>query len=94
MHSYDFLSSLNTDGAYHLFLCTCGYPDCGNWSEKIEVSTSDNILKWIDPNNDVVWHFDKNHVLEQADSIKEEVLRFKSFFKKKGIHYVGVGFTW
>jgi len=89
-----FLKSLDNDGEHFIFSCHCGIPECTGWEKGIEVSTFDNIIKWKNLNNNESWSFDKNRISSQVDSIREEVLFFKQYFKKKGIHYVGVGFTW
>lgn len=94
INTEEFLTSLKKDGEYHIFSCCCGMPDCSGWTEKIQISTQGNIIKWIEPNLNKVWLFDKNIILEQIQSIEEKVRLFKAYFKKKKIHYVGVGYAW
>ena len=90
----EFFKSIKEDGDYHIFSCLCGMPDCGGWEEKIQVSTKNEVLKWVEPNNNKTWYFDKSKIEEQIKVIEKEVYSYKTYFKKKQIDYVGVGYAW
>lgn len=90
----NFLESMNKDGEHHIFSCCCGMPDCSGWEKPFQISTQDDIVKWVDPNNDKIWCFDKSIMTEQIKTIQEDVQIFKAYFKKKEIDYVGVGYSW
>jgi hypothetical protein len=88
------LNSLELDGEYFIFSCSCGIPECGGWIEGIKVANKGNTIEWIDCDNDKTWYFDKISIEEYIKAIKKEVRIFKQYFKSKGIKYVGVGYTW
>jgi hypothetical protein len=88
------LESLESDGEYFIFSCICGVPECGGWATGIKVTHKGNIIEWIDSNNDKTWYLEKNEIESHLKSIRKEVKFFKQYFKKKGIDYVGVGYSW
>lgn len=87
------LNSFKTHGEYFIFSCCCGIPECSSWKESIKVIHEGNIIKWIDPNNNRAWHFDKNNIQEDLKNVNEELTIFKKYFSEKGIEYVGFGYN-
>jgi hypothetical protein len=88
------LKSLELDGEYFIFSCSCGNPECGGWTKGIKVAHKGNTIEWIDCDNDKTWHLDKTSIEDDMKVIRKEVRIFKQYFKSKGIKYVGVGYTW
>lgn len=88
------LESLESDGEYFIFSCCCGMPSCSGWIKGIQVTHQKDTVRWVDPNNNKSWTFDKNQMLKDIETIREEVKVFKRFFKEKEIDYVGVGYNW
>lgn len=86
------LQSLESNGKYFIFSCCCGLPKCTGWNNGIEVIHENGIIKWIDPNHNRTWHFDKKIFQENIAAIFKEVEIFKKFFKEKQIDYVGFGY--
>lgn len=87
------LESLESDGEYFIFSCCCGLPKCSGWIYPIKVIHTENQIKWINPNDNKIWLFDKNKIEEQIKTINEEVKIFKKYFNEKEIEYVGYGFN-
>lgn len=86
------LQSLESNGKYFIFSCCCGLPKCTGWNNGIEVIHENGIIKWIDPNHNRTWLFDKKIFQENIAAIFKEVEIFKKFFKEKQIDYVGFGY--
>ena len=87
------LESLESDGEYFIFSCCCGFPKCSGWIHPIKVIHLENQIKWINPNDNKIWLFDKNKIEEQIKTINKEVKIFKKYFNEKEIEYVGYGFN-
>ena len=88
------LNSLEKDGEYKIFSCCCGIPECSGWYKGINVFSNDLETKWTNENNNENWTFDTTSIHDQLRTIKEEVIFYKNFFRKKDIEYVGVGYNW
>ena len=90
----EFLKSIEEDGEYAIFSCNCGVPQCSGWIKGIQVLHSEESTRWTNLNNGKTWHFDKQEIKGNLNTIREEVEIYKKFFSQKGIEYVGVGYTW
>ena len=86
INSEMFFKSIKFDGEYDIFSCSCGIPECNGWVKKIQVSTHKNVVKWVEPNLNKIWNFDKERIIEQVESLEKEVHFFKEYFKKKLIY--------
>lgn len=87
------LESLESYGEYFIFSCCCGLPQCSGWIYPIKVIHTENQIKWINPNNNKIWIFNKNKIEDDIKTINEEVKIFKRYFNEKEIEYVGYGFN-
>ena len=88
----ELLKSLNTEGAYFIFSCICGVPECGGWYKGIKVEHQDNRIKWLDQDKGGSWSFEKKEMLNDLKSVREEEAIYRQYFKGKEIDYVGLGF--
>lgn len=88
------LESMERDGDYFIFSCCCGVPSCSQWKKGILVSKANELTTWTDLNTGKVWNFDSKNLIADLDAVREVVKIYKSFFGKKGIKYVGVGYDW
>jgi hypothetical protein len=87
------IKSLKSSGNYFIFSCCCGLPECSKWIKPIKVEHEENMIKWIEPNTENTWHFDKHKLEEDMENVEAELRLFKKFFKKKRIEYVGFGYN-
>ncbi|HLP11648.1 MAG TPA: hypothetical protein VK177_06905 [Flavobacteriales bacterium] len=89
-----FVKSLDVEGEFFIFSCTCGIPECAGWIKGIDVRHEGNIISWKNSNDNISWQFDRSGIQESLKEIRREVLKYKKFFAKKEIKYVGVGYNW
>lgn len=87
----EFLKSLEQDGEFYIFSCSCGVPECSGWNSGIQVLHSNGNIKWTNPNNGKTWCFSKKKVEADLIQIRAELTNYKNFFSKKKVEYVGFG---
>ena len=89
----EFLDSLEAEGEFEIFSCCCGIPECSGWKRGIQVKHIDQqYIEWANLNNNKTWLFEKESLLKDLETVNEEVENYKTFFKEKGIDYVGYGY--
>jgi hypothetical protein len=89
-----FLQSLEADGEYAIFSCCCGVPSCSGWIKGIRAEHAGEFILWTNLNNGKTWRFSKQKAIDDLKVLREEVQNYKTFFARKEIEYVGVGYNW
>lgn len=89
----EFLKSLARDGEFDIFSCSCGDPACSGWERGIQVLHTDKTIRWTNPNNGKTWCFSKEKAENDLTDVWQQLENYKTFFKEKGIRYVGVGYS-
>lgn len=82
--------SVKIDGAYHIFNCTCGVPQCAGYSRGILISSSNGYVYWEDQDSGNKWIFDKETIEIQVERIDEEISEFEKYFYQNKGSYQGL----
>lgn len=90
----EFLKSLEQNGEFFIFSCSCGLPECSGWKLGIQVLHEQENIKWTNPNNGKTWCFSRQKIQNDLVDIRKEIANYKQFFGQKDIRYVGVGYNW
>jgi hypothetical protein len=88
------LQSMEADGEYFIFSCCCGMPSCNGWEKGMQVTHEGTFIAWVDPNTNRSWRLDKEKMQKDLKNVREELSLYKTYFMKKEIEYVGVGYNW
>jgi hypothetical protein len=88
------IESLQSEGEFFIFSCSCGLPECSGWIKGIQVTHMGDAIKWTDANKGRTWNLERHKMESDLATIREEVNIYKDFFRQKQIKYVGVGYNW
>lgn len=90
----ELLNSMQQDGEYFIFSCCCGVPSCSGWEKGIQVEHFDTTIRWTNLNTWKEWYFEKQRIIDDINTVREEDQIYQNFFDKKEIEYIGLGYLW
>lgn len=80
-------NSLNKNGDFLIFTCSCGIADCGGW-EKVKVDHIDEKVIWTFKHNfDFTFEFDLISYKSEIEKVRSEIVKNKIVLEPEFVLY-------